>query len=293
MALGPAPRFVVRRKVRFSHCDPAGLLQVPQFLDMVNAAVEDWFSEHLGMPFDAFHLRHGYGNPVVATRCEIRQPCRFGEELELELAPVALGRSSIRMRLVARVGGEERLRAHHATAMTSLRTQRTVALPADLRERAERYLQADGEAEAAPPGVPRTPPPGAFRSRQLVRHLHCDPGGFVYFPRFFELFAAVLEDWCAALGYPWGEALMAAGAPELHTLAVGADFRRACRTGEALEFALWLERLGRRSFDLALAGACGGEERLRASWRLSFVSPGAGAMPIPPELGERMQRFGA
>ena len=34
--------------VRFSHCDPAGIVYFPRFFDMAHAAMEDWFTYGLG-----------------------------------------------------------------------------------------------------------------------------------------------------------------------------------------------------------------------------------------------------
>jgi 4-hydroxybenzoyl-CoA thioesterase len=270
-------RFVLGQKIRFSHCDPAGILSVPRFFDLVNDAVEDWFGDGLGTPFAAFLLEHGHGNPIVATQCEFVAPVRFGEQLALELAPTRIGRSSIRMRLTGRVQGEERIRARHATSIISRRSGRSVEMPRELRERAERYLvDAEESAAIAPPGAP---PPHAFRSRQLVRYSHCDPGGAVYFARLFDLFQAVLEDWFAeALGCPWSAGLRP------RTLGAGAEFRVATQMGDRLDFALWVERLERGSVSVALSGSAQGEERMRVGWRLALDSA---------ELAARMERFAA
>ena len=78
--------FVHKRKIRFSHCDPTGVLYFPHVFDFVNAAVEDWFETGLGMPFHEFHMHHRMGNPVVSTDCSFLHACRFGEEIVLELS---------------------------------------------------------------------------------------------------------------------------------------------------------------------------------------------------------------
>ncbi len=292
-AARPAPeRFVFTQKIRFSHCDPAGTLSVPRFFDLVNDAVEDWFGDGLGMPFAAFFLEHGYGNPIVSTQCEFLAPVRFGERLALELVPTRIGRSSIRMRFNGRVAGEERIRARHATSIISLETQRSVEIPGELRARAGSYLELEPQ-EAAPFVAPGAAPAQAYRSRKLVRYSHCDPGGAVYFARLFDIFQSVVEDWFAeALGYPWGAALMGPGKPRLRPLAIGGEFARASRMGEWLDFALWPERIERGTVSLALAGSAGGEERMRVAWSFALGSPDAGAeLPIPAELRARMERF--
>jgi len=129
-----------------------------------------------------------------------------------------------------------------------------------------------------------------------VRYAHCDPGERVYFARFFDMFNAALEDWFAeGLGCPWGTALMVPPSDlRAPSLAIDAEFLRACVLGETLDFDLWLRGIGRSSFDLALAGSVGGEPRLRAAWKLCLISLSPmKAVPIPDELRRSMQRYAA
>jgi 4-hydroxybenzoyl-CoA thioesterase len=286
--------FSFTQRIRFSHCDPAGILYLPHVFEFVNDTVEDWFEKGLGMPFEAFHMEHGYGNPVVRTQCEFLRPCRFGEDLTLEFAPTQIGRSSMEFRIVARVQGEERMRLRHRTAMISMENFRPMAIPDALRARAEEYLLQPQEP-AAPRGarVPDATPAGAFRSRQLVRYAHCDPGRIVYFARFFYMFDAALEDWFAdGLGAPWGSDFIGARGLRAPSLAVDCEFQRACRLGEEMEFALWPTHLGRSSLQLALRGSVAGEERLRVAWTLCVVSHRDWkSVPIPADLRARMQAF--
>lgn len=287
--------FSLAQQIRFAHCDPAGILYFPHVFDFVNTAVEDWFETGLGMPFDAFHMEHGYGNPVVTTQCEFLRPCRFGEELTLELAPVRIGHSSIELRITAKVGNEERMRLRHRTAMISMDSFRPIEIPEALRARAMDYL---APLENAPPGPSLSmwtgaTPPNAFRFRQLVRYAHCDPGGIVYFARFFNMFDAALEDWFSeGLDCPLGSDLVAKRNLSTPSLVIGCEFRRACRLGERLDFDLWPTQLGRSSMRLALSGKVGAEERLRVSWTLCLVSRETWkAVPIPDDLRARMERF--
>lgn len=279
--------------IRFSHCDPAGVLYFPHVFDFVNATVEDWFEQRLGLPFHVMHLEHRWGNPVVRTQCEFITPCRFGEALALDLEPTAVGRSSLETRISGTVGGAPRFRVRHKTAMMSLDTMRAIALPDEVRGRAAAELgSAYGEPFASV--AAGEAPPNAFRSRQLVRYAHCDPGERVYFPRFFDMFNAVLEDWFAeGLRCPWGADFMVPPrdlrAPSLR---IEAEFLRACVLGEMLEFDLWVKRLGRSSFELGLVGAVGGELRLRATWTLCTISFATmRAVPLPDDLRAGMSRF--
>jgi 4-hydroxybenzoyl-CoA thioesterase len=170
-----------------------------------------------------------------------------------------------------------------------------MAIPEAMRARASAGL---GAPEAAPFAAVEVgaAPANAFRSRQLVRYAHCDPGERVYFARFFDMFNAALEDWFAeGLGAPWGADFMVPPrdmrAPSLR---VDTEFLHACVLGDLLDFDLWVRRLGRSSFELALLGSVGGQVRLRAVWTLCTIAFATGrAVPLPDDLRHAMTRFRA
>jgi 4-hydroxybenzoyl-CoA thioesterase len=119
--------------IRFSHCDPGGIVHFPRYFDMINAAVEDWFAQTLALPFDTMHMERRFGFPIVHTQCEFLKPCRIGERLVLELTVARIGRASLDLALRGRIGGEERLRARNVRSMMSLETYRALPIPDDLR----------------------------------------------------------------------------------------------------------------------------------------------------------------
>lgn len=287
--------FRFSQSLRFGHCDMAGIVFLSPFFDIVNATVEDWFEHGLEAPFDAFHLKHDYGNPIVSTSCEFLRPCRYGEKMTLELGVADLGRSSVGLHISARVGGEERMRVRHRTAMISLKTFRATAIPEPLRSRMKRFAVDPGSefARPAPRKLAAAEPANCFRTRQPIRYSHCDASEIVYFPRFFDLFTAALEDWFAqALGSPWGTDFMGTRNLRLPTLRIGCEFLRSCRLGEMLEFELWLTGLGRSSLDIALAGKIDGHIRMRVAWKLCMISfETFKAVAIPDDLRARMEPF--
>jgi 4-hydroxybenzoyl-CoA thioesterase len=136
-----ARSFTTERKIRFSHCDPAGIVYFVNFFDMVNGAVEDWFGEAIGFTFNEMHIRRRVGFPIVNTGCEFFKPCHLGDRLVLELAIAKLGRSSIEFAVVGRVDGDKKFRARHKVAMMSLETQRALPIPDDLREKMLLYVK--------------------------------------------------------------------------------------------------------------------------------------------------------
>jgi acyl-CoA thioesterase FadM len=62
--------------------------------------------------------------------------------------------------------------------------------------------------------------------------------------------------------------------------------------GEFLDLDLWVRRLGRSSFELALAGSVAGEPRLRAVWTMCVIDFATfKSTPIPEDLHARMRSF--
>ena len=132
--------FSTTRKIRFSHCDPAGIVYFVHFFDMISGCVEDWLSHALGLTSNDLMIARRVGFPIVNTSCEFFRPCHLSDELILELSIGSLGRSSILFNIRGRVGEEVKFRARHKVAMMSLDTQRAVALSDDLRAKMLPYL---------------------------------------------------------------------------------------------------------------------------------------------------------
>jgi 4-hydroxybenzoyl-CoA thioesterase len=135
-----ARSFTTESKIRFSHCDPAGIVYFVNFFDMVSGAVEDWFGEAIGFTFNEMHIQRRLGFPIVNTGCEFFKPCHLGDRLVLELTIARLGRSSIEFSVVGRVGGEEKFRARHKVALMSLDSLRALPIPEDLREKMKPFV---------------------------------------------------------------------------------------------------------------------------------------------------------
>jgi 4-hydroxybenzoyl-CoA thioesterase len=128
-----AKTFSTQRLIRFSHCDPAGIVFFVNFFEMISGIVEDWFREAVHLPFQAMHLERRIGFPIVSTGCEFFRPCHLGDTLVLELAIARLGRSSIEFDIRGRVEGDEKFRARHKVALVSLDTFKPLPIPDEMR----------------------------------------------------------------------------------------------------------------------------------------------------------------
>ncbi len=101
--------FTTQRKVRFQHCDPAGIVFYPRYFEMINSVVEDWFEEVVQRDFNQLHVESGTGVPTAAIDTQFHAPSRLGERLTFELAVQAVGRSSLTLQIIAYCGDQKRL----------------------------------------------------------------------------------------------------------------------------------------------------------------------------------------
>jgi 4-hydroxybenzoyl-CoA thioesterase len=143
----PQGAFTRTVPIRFSHCDPAGIVYFPHYFDMFNGLIEDWYTEQLGVDYSKLILDDRHGFPFVHIETDFKIPSRMGEHLDLTLLLMKIGQSSLSVVIVGHLGGIERLRARLVTAMMSLETQQKVELPNILRNKFEAYLKQTGPAQ--------------------------------------------------------------------------------------------------------------------------------------------------
>jgi len=127
--------------IRFSHCDPAGIVFFPQYLVMFNDLVEDWFTHALAVRFADFFPVRRLGFPTVSLACDFKAVSRIGDSVELSLRVDRVGTSSIALTLRCDAGQERRVEARQVLVATSLETHRPIPLPADIRQALDSFTQ--------------------------------------------------------------------------------------------------------------------------------------------------------
>ena len=135
----PRGAFTRSVAVRFSHCDPAGIVYFPHYFDMFNGLIEDWYGQELGYDYAELITGGRYGFPFVHIECDFKVPSRMGDVIDLTLLVERIGRSSLGIAIICHKDGVERLRARMVTAMMSLETRQAVPLPDELRGKLEAY----------------------------------------------------------------------------------------------------------------------------------------------------------
>lgn len=93
--------------VRFQHCDPAGIVFYPRYVEMINSTVEDWFA-HFGLDFARIHVEDRAAIPAVSLKVDFRSASRLGEILMFTLKVARIGTTSVTLMIRADHEGQLR-----------------------------------------------------------------------------------------------------------------------------------------------------------------------------------------
>lgn len=143
--VGNAFRSTVR--VRFGHCDPAGIVFYPRYFEMLNDFVEDWFAQALHWPFDVMHATDRAGVPTASLECRFHAPSRLGEPLTRELRVAHVGQSSCVLDIrFAGPAGDIRLTAAPRLVCVDLDSLAPRPLPATVRAAMDAFRMTETRA---------------------------------------------------------------------------------------------------------------------------------------------------
>ena len=132
--------FRVKQLIRFSYCDPAGIVYFPQVFDLINGMKEDWFTTGMSVSYAEMIMKERVGTPTLDIQCEFIKPCRYGEMHDLELRVTKIGRSSFHLAEQGNVEGETRWRSRHVLCFMSIDSYRAVPIPDGVREKMAAFL---------------------------------------------------------------------------------------------------------------------------------------------------------
>lgn len=141
------PKGLWSEKTTFRHgqCDPAGIVYTPNFFDVFNKHIEQWFSAELGIVYYDLIGERRTGLGYVSASSLFFIPCKMGEEIETFIDVAYVGGKSYSLTLHAMKGDQEALRGSFTTVTTCLETHRPIAIPADLKEALLRVKGQGGE----------------------------------------------------------------------------------------------------------------------------------------------------
>ena len=135
----PAAAFRVPVKIRFGHCDPAGIVYFPRYLDIINGVIEDFFTEGLGCEYREIIRDRGIGLGPAHIETDFQLPGFQGDTIDFAVLVDRVGNSSLALSVHAHRGDEPVLRARLILVTTSLEFHRSVPIPGDVREALQAY----------------------------------------------------------------------------------------------------------------------------------------------------------
>jgi 4-hydroxybenzoyl-CoA thioesterase len=135
-------KFTTTRQVRFSDCDPAGIVFFPHYLVMLNGVIEEWFDKGLQVSYAPLIGERRLGLPTVRLEVDFTAVSRHGDALSFSIELEKLGRSSFTVATQVHSADELRMRVRQVLVCTSLHTHQAQALPDDVRQALLTHLKA-------------------------------------------------------------------------------------------------------------------------------------------------------
>ncbi len=134
--------FRAHLKVRFADIDNAGIVYYPRFLDYFHIALEELFSNELGIDYATVLHRHRFGFPTVHLESDFRRPLRFGDRIQVEVRVLKIGRTSITWGYTTYLSDEEHtlvVTGHNVTVCLDLDRFVKMEIPSWFRKVLEDY----------------------------------------------------------------------------------------------------------------------------------------------------------
>jgi len=127
-----------------------------------------------------------------------------------------------------------------------------------------------------------------FTVARTIRFQHCDPAGIVFYPRWFEMMNASVEDWMASMDRPFDKM----HGPDAHGVPMAGlsiDFKAPARLGEVIDFVITPQHIGRSSARLRIVASGGGVVRFDCTATIVWLSLGTMKTdPWPDDLRDNM-----
>jgi 4-hydroxybenzoyl-CoA thioesterase len=130
--------------VRFGDLDAAGIAYYPNLVNFLHEAFEDFFVGHVGRPYPEV-FREGLGCPTVKVEMEFLSPVRYGDHVDIGVTVEHVGRTSIRIRYDAAVGGRPVFTARNTMVVVDMTNFRPTPVPGWLRERLATVMEPSAE----------------------------------------------------------------------------------------------------------------------------------------------------
>ena len=120
-------------RIRFGHCDPAGIVYTPKFFDIFNVVIEEWYEDALRIDYYDLIRDQRIGLGYINAHADFFAPCMMGDVLDVAVAVERVVNSSCVLVLHAFKGNREALRGRFTIVTTNLITHKARPIPEKLR----------------------------------------------------------------------------------------------------------------------------------------------------------------
>ena len=133
-------------RYRWGDMDTAGIAYYPTFFHYFHCCFEDWWADALGTPYPTVMREERFGLPAVNLQVDFFSPIRYGDEPEISLGVLALGRTSVQLGMWMSLEGRDRpaCRARITTVSVDLDTMAKQEIPPQWRAAFERRVIDEG-----------------------------------------------------------------------------------------------------------------------------------------------------
>ena len=133
-------KFEILDRVRWSDCDPFGIIYYGAYIRLFQVAEEELFRA-CGLPFSVLREERGVWIPRKALQAEFHSPAQLDEEVAVQAHFSRIGRSAITMQFEVYRASD---RAHRATGSLTVvsvdkPTMKPRQIPDDVREKLSHY----------------------------------------------------------------------------------------------------------------------------------------------------------
>jgi 4-hydroxybenzoyl-CoA thioesterase len=130
----PDDAWTTKRNVRFSDCDPAGIVYTPRYIDMANGVIEDFFIDRLGINYHDVIQKDRVGLGYKSVDTDFFKPAFMGDRLNFTVVIEHIGRTSIIFVIHCVRELEEVMRCRLVMVTTSLNTNNAINIPPDIKD---------------------------------------------------------------------------------------------------------------------------------------------------------------
>ncbi|MBI2408367.1 MAG: acyl-CoA thioesterase [Gemmatimonadetes bacterium] len=137
------PRFSISDRVRWSDCDPLGIIHYSTYLRLFEVAEHEMFRA-CGLPFETLRKQGGVWLPRKALQVEFHSPAEMDEPVIIETWFSRVGQTSLTMRFEVYRDGD---RAHRASGTLTVvcvhkDTMMKYPLPDDVRAKIAAFTES-------------------------------------------------------------------------------------------------------------------------------------------------------